>query len=297
MLAELWPPRAEFRRLSDDEHKCWKCFFVFFFCSCTRLIGQRSVRVAREASGEGAGDGDGAGRGPFDRRAAPRRAAPPANAALHSLCLYTTSILGSPGWIFQLQLIIFKCTSTKIKIWAIRMQTQLSDMRSALLFFPSSLFSNLHFTLRRRVSDWAWRTHPFLQFALAVPAGVFIFGTAQTHTTRAHTHTPPHTRAIQFPVETERKYPLRKRKKKTETKKKINKYKPCCCLLYWCPFLTPSSAPAAGPLSQFRGPFSWRRRGRRRENYKLKQLHVSPAVDTQRSQVWFMVLAPTMRGK
>lgn len=118
-----------------------------------------------------------------------------------------------------------------------------------------------------------------------------------THHSCTHTHTPPHTRAIQFPVETERKYPLRKRKKKTETKKKINKYKPCCCLLYWCPFLTPSSAPAAGPLSQFRGPFSWRRRGRRRENYKLKQLYVSPAVDTQRSQVWFMVLAPTMRGK
>ena len=46
-----------------------------------------------------------------------------------------------------------------------------------------------------------------------------------------------------------------------------------------------------------RGPFSWRRHGRRRENYELKQLYVSPAVDTQRSQVWFMVLAPTMRGK
>lgn len=118
-----------------------------------------------------------------------------------------------------------------------------------------------------------------------------------TNTHHSCTHTHPHARAIQFPVETERKYPLRKRKKKTETKKKINKYKPCCWLLYWCPFLTPSSAPAAGPLSQFRGPFSWRRRGRRRENYKLKQLHVSPAVDTQRSQVWFMVLAPTMRGK
>lgn len=37
------------------------------------------------------------------------------------------------------------------------------------------------------------------------------------------------------------------------------------------------------------GAFSWSHRGRMWENYKLKQLDVCP--------VWFMVGAPTVRGK
>ena len=111
----------------------------------------------------------------------------------------------------------------KNKIWAIWMQTQLSDTRSALLFFSSLCFSYLHFTLRRRVSDWAWRTHPFLQFALAV-LQESSSSARHKHTPLVQTHTHPHAHPRHtISCRNWEKISFEKKKKKKKQKRRKNK--------------------------------------------------------------------------
>lgn len=109
------------------------------------------------------------------------------------MSFYTTTLMWDPGWIFRLQLIIFKCTSTKIKSEKSERAVQHEICSSSSFLLP-----NLHFTLRR-VSDWVNKSvSPF--FVFCSPA-VFS-STAQTHThahARAHTHPPTHD-DVQFPV-------------------------------------------------------------------------------------------------
>lgn len=138
-----------------------------------------------------------------------------------------------PGWIFQLQLIIFKCTSTKIK--SERSECKLSCPTRDLLFFFSLLFV---FPISISHSDAEFLTErgEHIRFSNLLSRScrsLHLRHGTNTHRSCKHTHTHTHTHAIQFPVETERKYPLRKRKKKkNRNEEKINKYKPCCCLLY-----------------------------------------------------------------
>ncbi len=202
---------------------------------------------------------------------------------LHSLSLYTTTPMGS--WVD-----IVTATDNiqmykyKNKIWEIWTQTQLSNMRSALLLLaPFCFLSPFHTQLwvSDRVENKS--VSPFALTVLQESSSV-----RHKHT-RMHTHTHPHTQHT-ISCQTERKYPLRKRnKQKINTSHNV-------AFSADVPSLWHYQLQLQG-LYLSLWALSWCHHGRRWENYKLKHLYVCLAVDSERSQVWFMVLTPTMRGK
>lgn len=109
------------------------------------------------------------------------------------MSFYTTTLMWDPGWIFRLQLIIFKCTSTKIKSEKSERAVQHEICSSSSFLLP-----NLHFTLRR-VSDWVNKSvSPFFVFFL-LSGSLLQHGTNTHSCTRPRTHTPTHD-DVQFPV-------------------------------------------------------------------------------------------------